>query len=166
MTATAPGRKNAGRMDRRAAFGLLAAGFGGLGVAGHALSAGHGHHAESAAANPLTLLAVAAALTTALALLRPSGRRALAVTLVAVLSVLGFETALHSVHHLDEPDSGASCPVLTASSQLSGVAAPVADLSVHEDTSGLVIALDRAWLLPSCALRVPEGRAPPAPPSA
>jgi len=153
-------------MDRRAAFGLLAAGFGGLGVAGHALSPGHAHHGDSAAASPLTLLAVVATLATALALLRPSGRRALAFTLIAILAVLGFETALHSVHHLDEPDAGASCLVLTASSQLSGVAAPVADLSLHEDTSDPVVALDRAWLVPSCALRVPEGRAPPAPPSA
>jgi len=135
-------------------------------VSAHALSAGHAHYGEPAAGSPLTLLALVATLATALVLLQPSGRRALAIGLVAILAVLGFETALHSVHHLDEPDAAASCSVLTASTQLSGVAAPVADLSVQEDISGPVLGLDRVWLLPFCAIRVPEGRAPPAPPSA
>jgi len=153
-------------MDRRAALGLLAAGFGGLGMAGHALSAGHAHDAGSTAANPITLLAIVATLTAGLALLRPSGRRLLALAFVAILAVLGFETALHSVHHLDEPEAGASCPVLTADSQLNGVAAPVADVSVRAEASESVVTVDRAWLLPSCALRVPEGRAPPVRPSA
>ena len=135
-------------------------------MAGHALSAAHAHHGESAAASPLTLLAVVATLATALALLRPSGRRALAITLVAILAVLGFETALHSVHHLDEPDAGASCPVLTATSQINGVAAPVTDLTVQPAAPTPIGVVDPAWLLPFCSLRVPEGRAPPAPRSA
>src|SRR5882672_3016610 len=97
-----------GRMDRRAAVGLLAAGLGGplLGAVGHALSPEHAHHVESAAASPAALLAVAAAVTAGLLLLRPSGRRILALAFVAILTVLAFETALHSVHHLDEPDAG------------------------------------------------------------
>jgi hypothetical protein len=37
---------------------------------------------------------------------------------------------------------------------------------VHEDVAGPVVGVDRGWLLPSCAVRVPEGRAPPALPSA
>jgi hypothetical protein len=150
-------------MDRRAAIGLLAAGLGGplLGAIGHALSPDHAHHAESAAASPLTLLAIVATLTAGLLLLRPSGRRILALAFVAILTVLAFETALHSVHHLDEPDAGASCPVLAATSQVNGVAAPVADLSVRPDAPGPVVGIDPAWLLPFCSFRVPEGRAPP-----
>jgi len=73
---------------------------------------------------------------------------------------------LHSVHHLDEPDAGASCPVLTAGSQLNGAAAPVADLSVRSEATVPLAVVDPAWLLPFCAIRVPEGRAPPASPSA
>jgi len=157
-----------GRMDRRAAVGLLAAGLGGplLGAIGHALSPEHAHHAESGAASPLPLLAVAAALTAALLLLRPSVRRILALAFVAILTVLAFETALHSVHHLDEPDAGASCPVLTATSQINGVAAPVTDLTVQPAAPTPIGVVDPAWLLPFCSLRVPEGRAPPAPRSA
>ena len=157
-----------GRMDRRAAVGLVAAGLGGplLGVIGHALSPEHAHHAESAAASPWPLLAVVAAVTTALLLRRPSARRVLALAFVAVLTVLAFETAVHSVHHIDEPDAGASCQVLTGTSQDNGVAAPVADLSVQPDVPVTVVAVDPAWLLPSCSIRVPTGRAPPAPRSA
>ena len=155
-------------MDRKAAIGLLSAGLGGplLGAVGHALSPEHAHHAESAAASPVTLLAIIATVAGGLLLLRPSGRRILALAFVAILTVLAFETALHSVHHLDEPDAGASCPVLTATSQLTGVTAPVADLSVHSEASGPPVGIDLAWLLPFCSLRVPEGRAPPVPHSA
>jgi hypothetical protein len=154
-------------MDRRAALGLLAAGLGGplLGAIGHALTPEHAHHVDAAAASPLLPSIIAATLSAALLFLRPSGRRVLALAFVAILTVLAFETALHSVHHLDEPESGASCSVLTAGAQLSGVATPVADLGVHEDMPVPVVMLDRAWLVLPCAVRVPEGRAPPAPPS-
>ena len=110
------------RMDRKAAVGLLAAGLGGplLGAIGHALSPEHAHHAEFVAASPVTLLALVVGAAAGLLLLRPSGRRILALAFVAILTVLAFETALHSVHHLDEPDAGASCPVLTATSQING----------------------------------------------
>jgi hypothetical protein len=154
-------------MDRRAAIGLLAAGLGGplLGAIGHALTAEHAHHADALAASPFFLLAIVAALSVALLLLRPSGRRVLALAFVAILTVLAFETALHSVHHLDEPDAGASCPVLTAGSQLNRVVPPVADLGLRPDAPVPLTGVDPAWLLPFCGLRVPEGRVPPAPPS-
>ena len=156
------------RMDRKAAVGLLAAGLGGplLGAIGHALSPEHAHPVESAGASLLPLLAVTTAVIAALLLLRPSVRRVLALAFVAVLTVLAFETALHSVHHLDEPDAGASCQVLTGTSQVNGAAAPVADLGVRPDAPVPHVALDPAWLLPSCSIRVPAGRAPPAPRSA
>jgi hypothetical protein len=154
-------------MDRKAAIGLLAAGLGGplLGAVGHALSPEHALHAESAAASPVTLLVIAT-VAAGLLLLRPSGRRILALAFVAILTVLAFETAVHSVHHLDEPAGGASCPVLAATSQLTGVAAPVTDLSVRSEAPGPAVGIDLAWLLPFCSLRVPEGRAPPVPRSA
>ena len=168
LTGGAPGRKNAGRMNRRATIGLVTAGLGGplLSLIGHGLSPEHAHHADAAAASPLPLLAIVATLSATLLLLRPSGRKVLALAFVAVLTVLAFETALHSVHHLDEPDAGAFCPVLTAGSQLNGVATPVAEFTVRSDAPVPLASVDAAWLLPFCAIRVPEGRAPPAPPSA
>jgi hypothetical protein len=56
--------------------------------------------------------------------------------------------------------------VLTATSQVNGASPAVADLSLRSDAPGLVVGVELAWLLPFCALRVPEGRAPPVPPSA
>ena len=155
-------------MNRGAAIGLLAAGLGGplLGAIGHGLSPEHVHHVESAGASPVMLLSVVAVVAAGCLLLRPSGRRVLALAFVAILTVLAFETALHSVHHLDEPDAGVSCPVLTATSQLSGVAAPVPDLSLRAETPGPLIGIDSAWLVPFCPVRIPEGRAPPVLPSA
>ena len=158
-----------GRMDRRAAGGLLAVGVTGpvIGAIGHAVSPEHADHLESAAAlSPPTLLGVAVALVAGLLFLRPSGRRIFAFAFVAILTVLAFETALHSVHHLDEPDAGASCPVLTATPQLNGVSAPPADLGLRPDVGDAIVGVDCAWLLPFCSLRVPEGRAPPIPRSA
>ena len=112
----------------------------------------------------MTLLAFVVAATAGLLLLRPSGRRLLALAFVAILTVLAFETALHSVHHLDEPDAGASCPVLTATSQINGVIpAGRRPEPAPGRSPSPVVAVDLAWLLPFCALRVPEGRAPPVP---
>jgi len=155
-------------MNRGAAIGLLAAGLGGplLGAIGHGLSPEHAHQAESAGASPLMLLSVVAIVAAGLLFLRPSGRRVLALAFVAILTVLAFETALHSVHHLDQPDAGASCPVLSATSQLDGLAAFVPDLSLHAEAPRPLVEIGLAWLLPFCSVRVPEGRAPPASPSA
>ena len=44
--------------------------------------------------------------------------RALAVVLSLVLTVFTLETAVHSVHHLTGPGSGADCPVLAGSQSL------------------------------------------------
>ena len=61
---------------------------------------------------------VLAGLAAARLLRRASGRHVLALGLAALLSVTTVEVALHSVHHLDEPDAGASCPVLAATAEL------------------------------------------------
>ena len=55
---------------------------------------------------------------------------------------------------------------LTATSQINGVSPAVADLSLRSDQPGPVVGVELAWLLPFCAVRAPEGRAPPVPPSA
>jgi len=150
-------------MNRGAAIGLLAAGLGGplLGAIGHGLSPEHVHHVESAGASPVMLLSVVAVVAAGCLLLRPSGRRVLALAFVAILTVLAFETALHSVHHLDEPDAGASCTVLTATSQVNAIAAPVPDLSVRPDAPAPLVGIELTWLRPACSISVPAGRAPP-----
>jgi hypothetical protein len=46
-------------------------------------------------------------------------RRLMAVTLVAIVALLAFETGVHSTHHLGKPDDSAHCAVAWMSTQLS-----------------------------------------------
>jgi hypothetical protein len=72
-------------------------------------------------------LVLAAALLAALGWWRRAGSRSrggvLAVALSLVLTVFTVETAVHSVHHLADPHSGADCPVLSGSQNLAWGAA-------------------------------------------
>jgi disulfide bond formation protein DsbB len=96
---------------------------------------------------------------------RQSGRLA-ALALVFVLSVISIETAVHSVHHLSDPQSAASCQVFSGSQHVPGT------VTVHADlwTPRLIIAgppaLAPSTIPPDRFARPDEGRAPPASPSA
>jgi hypothetical protein len=92
---------------------------------------------------------------------RASGRHVLALGLAALLSVTTVEVALHSVHHLDEPDAGASCPVLAATAALHGASAPSVDVDVPGHPPERLVGLRLTEQLPVPAVRVREGRAPP-----
>ena len=81
-----------------------------------------------------------------------------------LLGAIGHALSPEHAHPVES--AGASCPVLTAGSQLNGVATPVAEFAVRSSAPVPLASVDSAWLLPFCAIRVPEGRAPPAPPSA
>jgi len=96
----------------------------------HAGGAAHsvGHAALAHAAPPSGgLLVLGAALLAALGWWRRAGYRtrgrALAVALSLVLTVFTIETAVHSVHHLADPESGADCPVFSGSQNLAWGAA-------------------------------------------
>jgi hypothetical protein len=81
--------------------------------------------------------------------------------LAALLLVTSIESAIHSVHHLDNPRAGASCPILTVTQQL------------HADTSpptptGLPTLVFHAYgapvpfeVAPKTLRRQDESRAPP-----
>lgn len=149
-------------MARKALVALVLVGLAGVALAalGHGASPGHPDHAGADSASLYVL--AAAALIAALATRRASGRRVLAVALVALLTVVTFEAALHSVHHLDDPDAGASCPVLAATAQVSGASAPGVDVRAPSPAPEGVDGVPRAWLLSLHPVSVPEGRAPPA----
>jgi peptidoglycan/LPS O-acetylase OafA/YrhL len=148
-------------MVRRAVVALALAGLAGVALAalGHAVSPEHSHHAGSDSPAPYVMAAVA--LAAALAFRRAAGRRALALALVALLTVVAFEVALHSVHHVGEADDGASCPVLTATAHLSGVSAPDVDVRAPVQAPEYVGGVRLIWLLSVHPVSVPEGRAPP-----
>ena len=121
----------------------------------------------SRAAFPVGLLLLAGlALLGALGWWRRAGARsrgaAVAVALSLVLTVFTFETAVHSVHHLADPKSGADCPVLSASQNLAWGAADLVstDRPALDVTTAPSIRSDAGprWQ----PYRPSQGRAPPA----
>ena len=92
-------------------------------------------------------------------------KRPLASLLSLVLALaLGFfvvESAVHSVHHLDVPDSDQSCPVFSTSQHLAGAfSAP--DLVDTQSMSGPgEIVADNTSGFSSRSFRPDQGRAPP-----
>ena len=87
---------------------------------------------------------------------------AVAVALSLVLTVFAFETAVHSVHHLSDPKSGADCSVLSGSQGLAwGAAEPIGSEGPRLDfTTGPPVRSEHHpwWQV----YRPSPGRAPPA----
>jgi hypothetical protein len=101
----------------------------------------------------------AAILAAALAVLER--RRAVSLGLVALLTVLAAETALHSVHHAGDADAEASCAVVCATAHLGGVTTLPPDL--RQPAPAPERADERASASPRALqpVRPREGRAPP-----
>jgi hypothetical protein len=90
-------------------------------------------------------------------------RRAVPLGLIAILSILVFETGVHSVHHLGDADRRANCAIMAATSELSGlVVSSVQLVGVPIERPRPVV---RAPGNPASSRPVSPtlGRAPPAP---
>jgi hypothetical protein len=88
-------------------------------------------------------------------------RRALALALTLILGVLAFESGVHSVHHIGDAQSGATCSVATATAQIAGT--PGDDVSPAPPIlpSEKRVALQQRPNLEAFSLAVHQGRAPP-----
>ena len=89
-------------------------------------------------------------------------RRLMAVTLVAIVALLAFETGVHSTHHLGKPDDSAHCAVAWMSAQLS---AHVVDATVDAAPTlapQATVSLLAPPALAERAIAPDAGRAPPA----
>ena len=112
------------------------------------------------------LLVIGLALLGALAGWRRAGPtargRAIAVALSLVLIGFTVETAVHSVHHLADPEAGADCSVLSGSQNLAWGAADLvaADGPPLDVTSAVPVRSDDGAR--STPPRPSQGRAPPA----
>ncbi len=91
---------------------------------------------------------------------RRSPRRAAALTLAVLLAMLAFETGLHSVHHLGDPEAG--CVLAATSAHLAAVAAPTVDVVPAPLAASESLAVAASSALPDRQFRPDEGRAPPA----
>jgi hypothetical protein len=115
----------------------------------------------SAEGPPLAGLCVLALSALGLGFGIPAPRRAACLTVAALLALLVFETGLHSVHHLDQPEGATACAIASVASHLAAVDAD-AVVHVHASLFAAGAAIDRE-ARGSRALvgRWDEGRAPP-----
>lgn len=129
----------------------------------------HGTSAQHPASDARNAgFALAIVIAALLRLGRVIGRpgRLAAFALGFVLSAVSVETAVHSVHHMSDPRSAASCPVLSGSQHVPGA------LTAHADVWALRLIVARPLAVvpdtipPDRFARPDEGRAPPASPSA
>jgi hypothetical protein len=132
-------------------------------VAGHAHRHTWGILASVATGLPAAelgaLLIAGAGLGLAWALRRH--RHAWPVALAVVVASGAFESSVHSVHHLDDPDGAARCAVAAASAHSDGVSAesrsiPAPEIVVH----GAAPACQDVLRVDSLH-GIPDGRAPP-----
>ena len=175
-------------MDRRLIFSraLVAAGLLSLSAAGTALAgAGHPlpaplfhlpvqerHAMDHLAPAAPTGVAAGAILLVGLALLAGVGvqrlkgcasrRPTIACALALAVGVVTLETAVHSVHHLGDPEAGATCPILSGSQHLSWAEppAPGVDAPPLSRAPASLVGLDDVprWQI----YRSHPGRSPPA----
>ena len=117
------------------------------------------HHGSSGDAAALLLLG-AASLVVAAATRR--GRTTIALALALLVGVFGLEAAVHSVHHLADPQSAASCPLYAASQHTQSDISATPLSGAPTWTSAPAVALDLRPLVPLPAFSAHEGRAPPA----
>jgi hypothetical protein len=74
---------------------------------------------------------------------------------------LAFETAVHSVHHLSDPQNGAQCRVLSSSEHSKGAVAETSDLCAPAWAVEAPPSPRGESSLPSYFFRPDQGRAPP-----
>jgi hypothetical protein len=93
-----------------------------------------------------------------------SPRRALALSLVLIVSVFAFESGVHSVHHLVDGDRGESCAVASASQHIAGTEVD-AVLGVEALPQARQLAATDALIERVRLIGPDQGRAPPALPA-
>ena len=93
------------------------------------------------------------------------GKDAALVSLALVVFLLGLESAIHSVHHLSDPQAAASCATFSASQHVPGAGGEPSHVGAPTWTTRPAPALRAEPTRPLQAFRSHEGRAPPALPS-
>jgi hypothetical protein len=82
--------------------------------------------------------------------------------LALLVAVFGFESAVHSVHHLSDPLAADSCTFLSGSKHADTASPAVPDTGGPLWTVASAAAIDADLASPLRSFRTHEGRAPPA----
>jgi len=85
--------------------------------------------------------------------------------LALLVAVFGFESAVHSVHHLSDPQAADSCTFLSGSKHADTASPSVPDTGAPLWTAASAAAIDADPAPPLRGFRTHEGRAPPALPA-
>jgi len=89
------------------------------------------------------------------------GRKALGATLVALMLWIGFQAAVHSVHHLGQPSAETQCTMASSAAQIPAITAD-AHASISLLLAHTAFALDLAAApRPGGLPATHDGRAPP-----
>jgi hypothetical protein len=134
-----------------------------LGSGPHSDSHGHMHAVISI---PGVLLALVAAGMLMSGRRRPTGHAIIAglgLVLVLAVTVLAFQTALHSVHHLGDADAQSECFVSAATAHLSGAPIPATEIEVPAAGIENAVVVGVTWPPPQQPISPAAGRAPPVP---
>jgi hypothetical protein len=93
--------------------------------------------------------------------LRRWPRPTLGIVVGLILGLLTFENGVHSVHHLDDPGSAATCSVATATAQVAGTPIDGAASESFVPPSYEQIGSDPQPGFEAVSLAIRQGRAPP-----
>ena len=85
--------------------------------------------------------------------------------LALLVAVFGFESAVHSVHHLSDPTAADSCTFLSGSKHVDTASPALPDLGGPLWTATPAIPVDGNLEPPLRSVRTHDGRAPPALPA-
>src|SRR6266849_10783299 len=94
-----------------------------------------------------------------------NGRQAAVLSLGLLVGLFGLESAIHSVHHLSDPQAAAACALVSASQHAPATCAATPDAGAPTWTTRPSATFDAEAIRPLQAFRSHEGRAPPALPS-
>jgi hypothetical protein len=89
----------------------------------------------------------------------------LVLALALLVAVFAFESAVHSVHHLLDPQAADSCTFLAGSKHTDTASPSVPDAGAPLWTAASAAVIDADLAPPLCGFRTHEGRAPPALPA-
>jgi hypothetical protein len=108
------------------------------------------------------LILLSAGAGAAVAGLRACRLRVIALGLSLTLGLFSMETAVHSVHHLADPETATTCPVLCAAEHLAWGAVPAPATEAPPLCVAAAPLLRRDEGPQSAIYRPHQGRAPPA----
>jgi hypothetical protein len=98
-----------------------------------------------------------------LAAARAQARKVAVLWLVCILAFIALEEAVHSVHHLADPETARECRILSTVQHVQGTCAEGPDLGLPAPAAPFTLVVHHEGIRSLRLFRPDEGRAPPIP---